>query len=180
VRGGKNPALNGRASIKHIPAFAGEEYKRVQQAAPLRPDPMPAKAGACTFKALPFRAGFLLALLSSGCAPHPTTSVVQNAPNPKLAMTLEMTPRPVTSLDPTIFNVRLHDASGKPVSGAKVQISLAMPAMPMGDNTQTLRETREGEYGGTGRFTMAGAWRVTVTAASGSEQTAQTFPQSVR
>ena len=55
-----------------------------------------------------------------------------------------------------------------------------MPAMPMGDNTQTLRETRTGEYGGTGRFTMAGAWRVTVTAARGAQQAVQEFPMEVR
>jgi hypothetical protein len=141
------------------------------------------KAHACCLYGSPElgRGGlFLLALLVSGCAPRPMVPTVQEAPNPKLTMALEITPHPVTSLDPTQFSVRLRDLSGKPVSGAKIQITLAMPSMPMGDNTQTLRETRAGEYGGTGRFTMAGAWRVTVTAALGREQAIHIFPQSVR
>lgn len=124
--------------------------------------------------------GFLLlALLCVGCAPR-TTPAPKDRPNPHLTLALDMTPRPVTSLDPTQFTVRIRDAAGEPVQGAAVKIDLDMPSMPMGDNTQMLREARAGEYGGTSRFTMAGAWRVAVTADLGSEHTTQVFPIRVR
>ena len=121
----------------------------------------------------------LLALFCTGCAPRPA-AIPKEAPNPKLKMTLEMTPRPVTSLDPTRLTVQVQDASGQAVSGATVRINLDMPAMPMGDNTITLRETRAGKYDGTGRFTMAGSWRVQATTTFGRERSVQDFPVEVR
>ena len=104
-------------------------------------------------------------------------------PNPKLHLALDMTPRPVTSLDPTAFRVRITDAAGQPVRGAAVTVRLDMPAMAMGDNGITTRETTAGTYAGTGRFTMAGTWRVTVTASKGPERTmraVQAFAVEVR
>ena len=121
----------------------------------------------------------LLALLAAGCS-HPATPAPKDAPNSHLAVTLDITPTPATSLDPTRFMVHLRDAAKNPVRGASVKINLDMPAMPMGDNSQTLSETKAGDYGGTGRFTMAGTWRVTVTASAGPEQTIQGFPVQVR
>ncbi len=121
----------------------------------------------------------LLLLLCAGCAPHPAAPPVE-ARNPKLNLALGMTPRPATSLDPTALTVRVTDAAGRPVSGAAVTLRLDMPAMPMGDNAVTTHETTAGTYAGTGRFTMAGAWRVTAAAAKGPERAAQTFPVEVK
>lgn len=118
-------------------------------------------------------------MLCAGCAPHPAAPPVE-ARNPKMNLALEMMPRPATSLDPTALTVRVTDAAGKPVSGAAVALRLDMPAMPMGDNAVTARETTAGAYAGTGRFTMAGAWRVTVTAVKGPERATQAFPVEVR
>lgn len=90
-------------------------------------------------------------------------------------LALEMTPRLPKSLDPTALTVRVTDAGGKAVSGATVFLHLDMPAMAMGRNEVKARETQAGVYVGTGRFTMAGAWRVTVTASKGSERATQVF-----
>lgn len=95
-------------------------------------------------------------------------------------LALDMTPRPVMSLDPTALTVRIRDAAGRPVSGATVTLRLDMPAMPMGRNEVRARETMAGAYAGTGRFTMAGAWRVAVTAVKGPERASRAFPVEVR
>ena len=123
--------------------------------------------------------GLLLSLLCAGCAPHPAAPLVET-PNASLQMALELTPRPATSLDPTALTVRIRDTAGKPASGAAVTAQLDMPAMPMGRNEVALHETRAGSYCGTGRFTMAGAWRVTVTAAKGPNRAVRAFPVEVR
>ena len=120
-----------------------------------------------------FWGSILLLVLCAGCAPRPTT--LAEARNPQMNLTLEMTPRPPRSLDPTALTVRVMDARTKAVGGATVLLHLDMPAMAMGQNEVKARETQAGVYVGTGRFTMAGAWRVTVTASKGSERAAQVF-----
>lgn len=95
-------------------------------------------------------------------------------------LALDMTPHPATSLDPTRLTVRITDAAGKPVREADVALRLDMPAMPMGRNEIKARETQAGIYAGTGRFTMAGAWRVTVTAVKGPQRATQAFSIEAR
>jgi hypothetical protein len=123
--------------------------------------------------------GLLLLLLCVGCAPRPAVPPVE-ARNPKLNLALDMTPRRAASLDPTVLTVRITDAVGKPVRGAAVTLRLDMPAMPMGDNVVTTHQTTAGTYAGTGRFTMAGAWRVTAAASKGLERATRAFPVEVR
>jgi len=123
------------------------------------------------------RAGLLLFLFCAGCAPHPAAAP---RPNPRLNLALDRAPRPPMSLDPTFLTVRVTDAAGKPVTGASVSLRLDMPAMAMGDNVVAARETAPGTYAGTGRFTMAGAWRVTASAAKGPERASRAFPVEVR
>jgi len=118
-------------------------------------------------------------VLCAGCAPRPAAPPVE-ARNPKLNLALDMTPRRAASLDPTVLTVRVTDVAGKSVSGAAVTLRLDMPAMPMGDNVVTTHRTTAGTYAGTGRFTMAGAWRVTVTASKGLERATRAFPVEVR
>ena len=115
---------------------------------------------------------FFLALCA-GCAPRPPMPA--EARNTQMNLTLEMTPRLPRSLDPTALTVRVTDAGGKAVSRATMLLRLDMPAMAMGQNEVKARETHAGVYVGTGRFTMAGAWRVTATASKGSERATQVF-----
>lgn len=133
----------------------------------MRPAPLP----------LSFFGGGLL-LVCGGCAPHAAPRA--EVRNPKLTLTLDTTPRLPASLDPTVLTVRVTDAGKKPVRGAIVTLQLDMPAMPMGRNEVMARETQAGTYVGTGRFTMAGAWRVTVTAVKGTERATQVFPVKAR
>ena len=121
----------------------------------------------------------LALLLCAGCTPHPAALPREDL-NPDLRLALDTTPNPPSSLDPTTFTVRASDAKGRPVSGATVSVRLDMPAMPMGDNGIGLKPGVVGAYTGTGRFTMAGDWRVTVTAAQGGRSATQGFSLRVR
>jgi len=99
---------------------------------------------------------------------------------PKLNLTLDALPRPPLSLDPAPLTVRVTDAAGRPVAGAAVFLSLDMPDMPMGNNVAAAREMAPGVYRATGRFTMAGKWRVTASAARGASQASRAFPVEVK
>lgn len=125
------------------------------------------------------RGGLLSVLICAGCAPRPAATA-GDTPSPRLRLALTTTPDRPTSLDPTQLTVRVTDAAGGPVRGATVTAGLDMPTMPMGDNVIALRETRPGVYTGSGRFTMAGAWRVTAAAASGQQRATKSFSTDVR
>ena len=125
------------------------------------------------------RGGLLLTLLCAGCAPR-AAAPPAGARDPRLNLALGITPRPILSLDPAALTVRVTDAAGRPVRGATVSLHLEMPAMAMGDNVVTTRETAAGSYAGTGRFTMAGTWRVTASATQGPARTERAFPVEVR
>jgi Cu(I)/Ag(I) efflux system membrane fusion protein/cobalt-zinc-cadmium efflux system membrane fusion protein len=80
------------------------------------------------------------------------------------------------SSDPTtprkgsnLFRVKLTDASGAPVSGAEVSVTLFMPAMPaMGMASMrvplTLNDKGNGLYEGPGQLESGGTWQVTILA----------------
>lgn len=63
------------------------------------------------------------------------------------------------------FRVSIHDASGKPITGAEVEITLTMPQMgtmpPMKTNA-TLLDQGNGIYGGTVNVPMAWTWETTI------------------
>jgi Cu(I)/Ag(I) efflux system membrane fusion protein/cobalt-zinc-cadmium efflux system membrane fusion protein len=68
-----------------------------------------------------------------------------------------------------VFRVKLTDASGAPVSGAEVSVTLFMPAMPaMGMASMrvplTLNDKRNGLYEGPGQLDSGGTWQVTILA----------------
>lgn len=68
-----------------------------------------------------------------------------------------------------IFRVKLTDASGKPLSGARVNVTFYMPAMPaMGMSamrTSTiLTDKGNGLYEASGTLGSGGTWQVTITA----------------
>ena len=83
-------------------------------------------------------------------------------------------------LDPTQFRVKLTSHNGKPITGAKVAVQLAMPAMDMGRNEVTAQAGAAGAYTAAGRFTMPGVWQVTVQADKGAAHQSQSFPITVQ
>jgi hypothetical protein len=61
----------------------------------------------------------------------------------------------------------VKDTSGKPISGAQVDVGLFMPqmgSMPPMSSKATLQESGNGVYGGRIEFQMAWTWQTTVTA----------------
>ena len=129
------------------------------------------------------RAVLLLLLLLPGCAPRPAAPPAPPATvtrGPKLNLTLESSPRPLLSLDPVPLTVRVTDAAGRPVGGAAVSLRLDMPDMSMGENVASAHEAEPGVYRATGRFTMAGKWRVTASAARGASRASRAFPVEVK
>jgi nitrogen fixation protein FixH len=64
------------------------------------------------------------------------------------------------------LNIALTDASGKPITGAKITTTVAMTSMDMGTTHPVVKETGSGHYAATVTFSMAGPWRVTVNAAA--------------
>ena len=117
-------------------------------------------------------------LFIAGCAPHP--AAVPPPQKSSLQVTLQMAPAKPRQLDPTLFTVQVSDRSGKPISSAMVTVDLAMPTMDMGRNTVMMSAVKPGQYGGTGRFTMAGSWEVTVTAAKGKDGADRVVPVEVQ
>jgi RND family efflux transporter MFP subunit len=68
-----------------------------------------------------------------------------------------------------VFRVNLTDASGAPISGAEVNVTFLMPAMPaMGMASMripvTLGEKGNGLYEGSGQLENGGTWQVTILA----------------
>lgn len=88
--------------------------------------------------------------------PYVSTSPVQNG----LSVTLKVDPN---TFGTNTFTVTLHDASGKPVSGAGVLVATQQLDMDMGVQTTQLQATNTpGEYSGQADLTMAGHWGITV------------------
>ena len=116
--------------------------------------------------------------LGAGCSPHLRPLPPADTVHWKIA--LSVTPGQPRQLDPARFQVQVTDSRNKPVSGAAVTTELVMPAMDMGRNAVSLRETAPGNYTGTGRFTMPGNWAATVSADKGAAHQSQAFPVSVR
>lgn len=72
-----------------------------------------------------------------------------------------------------VLHVTVSDATGHPVSGAQVQVTLFMPAMPamgMGEmrESATLQEAGK-DYAGSIDVPMAGTWAITVEARKGNQ-----------
>ncbi|MGO9677671.1 MAG: FixH family protein [Terriglobales bacterium] len=71
------------------------------------------------------------------------------------------------------LHVSVQDAAGKPITDAKVQVTLFMPAMPamgMAEMRETATLTASGsEYAGRIKVPMAGTWTVTVKVSRGGQ-----------
>ena len=113
--------------------------------------------------------------------PAPAAGEVTPLPPPpgtpwRMALELDAPPRIVKA---TTFRVKLADLSGKPVDGAKVEVSLVMKLMDMEKNEFALTDKGNGSYEGSGTFSMVGVWNVVVTATAGGQRGGQKFEVKV-
>jgi hypothetical protein len=86
---------------------------------------------------------------------------------------LEFQADELVTMTPILFRLFIADASGRPLTGAKVSCDMTMPSMAMPENRPRATE-RDGAYAGEMIFTCAmGAWRIACTAekTDGSRQT---------
>ena len=103
----------------------------------------------------------------------------QAAPGSAFIMSLAMDPARPKFARKTDFRVTVKQTSETPVEGAHVEVSLVMPLMDMGTNQFALRPAGNGEYQGTGEFSMAGEWEVIATASAQGKTGKTTFNVNV-
>jgi RND family efflux transporter MFP subunit len=110
----------------------------------------------------------LQAALGSFVPPPPGASAASttNAPQGNVELSSDpATPRKGSN----VFRVKLSDATGAPISGAEVNVTFFMPAMPaMGMASMrvpvTLSDKGNGLYEGSGQLDSGGTWQVTILA----------------
>lgn len=134
------------------------------------------------------RAGVILTLCAalavlSGCGRAarvvPAPAPPPNAPA-ALTITLALAPQPPQALDPVMLTAHVAGRRGVPALRARVTADLSMPGMEMPANVVTLAPSASGGYVGTARFTMPGAWLVTISAVHGRDSVKRAFPVTVR
>jgi RND family efflux transporter MFP subunit len=110
----------------------------------------------------------LQAALGSFVPPPPGAGAASamNAPQANAELTSEPNPPNKGS---NVFRVRLADANGSPISGAKVSVTFFMPAMPaMGMAAMripvALSDKGNGVYEGSGVLGSGGTWQTTILA----------------
>jgi len=108
----------------------------------------------------------LQAALGSFVPPPPGAggASAMNAPQVNLELTSDPNPPHKGN---NVFRVKLSDASGAPISGAEVSVTLSMPAMPeMGMAAMrtpvTLSDKGSGLYEGSGQLGSGGTWQVLI------------------
>lgn len=110
-------------------------------------------------------------------APAPPGAGANAAPSPKQgSIEFSSSPNPPRKGE-NVFDVRLTDAKGTPVSGAKVTATFYMAAMPaMGmaamQSSVTFTDKGNGLYEGTGTLGSGGTWQATVQAQKNGETVA--------
>lgn len=72
---------------------------------------------------------------------------------------------PVKSGD-NALDIAVTNATGKPLTSAKITAQVAMTSMNMGTTLPLVKETGKGHYTTTVNFSMTGPWRVTVKVAA--------------
>jgi hypothetical protein len=127
-----------------------------------------------------FALGIAVILVLACCNKPEAPKPAQPGPSWPGKITLVVRPDPPLNNKPVQLQVKLTDASGKPISGAQVKASLVMPLMDMGKNEISFTDKGDGNYEGTGKFTMVGPWNVIVTASAGGKTGEQRFDLAVR
>jgi Cu(I)/Ag(I) efflux system membrane fusion protein/cobalt-zinc-cadmium efflux system membrane fusion protein len=110
----------------------------------------------------------LQAALGSFVPPPPGAGAASASNAPQGNVELSSDPNPPRR-GSNVFRVKLTDASGAPISGAEVSVTLFMPAMPaMGMAAMrtpiTLSDKGNGRYEGSGQLESGGTWQVTILA----------------
>jgi len=128
-------------------------------------------------------------LLFAGCKkkesappqPRDKSAIIatQAAPGSAFIMSLAVDPAQPRFGRKTNFRVTVKQTLGTPVDGAQAEVSLVMPLMDMGKNQFALKPAGNGDYEGTGEFTMAGEWEVVVTANAQGKTGKTTFNVNV-
>jgi YtkA-like len=121
----------------------------------------------------------LRAAMGSFAPPPPGAgaAAAMNAPQGQVTLEYSSTPSP-PRMGSNNFRVKLAGASGTPITGAQVTVTLFMPAMPaMGmaamRSIATLSDKGGGLYEGSGEVQMGGTWQVTVLASKAGQTIAQ-------
>ena len=82
------------------------------------------------------------------------------APNSDYKMSISFDPPQPKMSSKTKFHLQVLDAHGAPENDGHAQCSLVMPLMDMGKNEFPMLMVSQGEYEGTGQFSMSGEWEV--------------------
>ena len=140
------------------------------------------------YKSAAIFAAFML-LFFTGCkkkespppVPRQRSAIIstQEAPGSAFMMSLAMNPAQPKFGRKTKFHVAVKQTLGRPVTDAQVEASLVMPLMDMGKNEFSLDSAGDGQYSGTGEFSMAGEWEVVITANEGRKTGKTTFNVNV-
>jgi len=96
-----------------------------------------------------------------------------------LSATVSFSPNPPKQGTETII-VRLSDTSHRPVNGATVSISTAMPTMSMSGPTLQAAAKGNGRYEATTKLSFATRWVFTVTAKANGQTVRRTIQQDVK
>jgi hypothetical protein len=101
-------------------------------------------------------AGFACAVILAGAGCHK-----QVEPQGTVAIEYSISPQPVR-VGPVVLSVKLRDAAGKPVEGARVGLEADMSHPGMAPVFGEARESAPGQYQGSLQFGMPGDWVVLI------------------
>jgi hypothetical protein len=112
---------------------------------------------------------------SAGAGKVPASDGTQTAP----VVTIAFTPNPPKTGNNTI-DALVTDASGQPISDAKVSFDIDMTNMSHGKNVIAAQPAGAGHYTGNLFFMMPGPWRVIVSVAIGGQTSTVRFDFNVK
>jgi hypothetical protein len=111
-------------------------------------------------KLLPLCLGVGATIVLTGCVNHRPAPPAEHFSNGPL--TVVLSPAAPKSLDKVL--VRIVDADSKSTATpSKINVSLSMPTMDMGNNEVQAISDGAGKYHANVQFTMPGEWMITVT-----------------
>ncbi len=118
-----------------------------------------------------------LALLTSTCLGSASESLAEGlslATSESMASELKLSGKlaEAPKVGENAFVLTVMDGVGKPLSGAKVALSVAMTNMDMGTTHPKVTDKADGSYTASVLFSMAGPWRVTAKVEAGGQKTA--------
>lgn len=130
-----------------------------------------------SLRRLALAAALLTAVLLAACAPSTAAP-----PSGKPPATVSLTPEPaapVADQDVTL-KIRLADADGKGVPGAKVKVSATHTEMAHGSLDADANDAGNGDYVAKLKPNMTGRWKLSVTAQGGGATKRAEFEIQVR